>query len=177
MLETIEIPSGISIEINQEARSIKITGKLGSTTKRLNSKLLNAKLEGSKLVIETTQNKRLEKKAVLAQHALASEIKRAVKGVQEGITRRMRVVFAHFPISFEIKDGVLYAKNVFGERLPRKAKIIGDTKVEIKGQDVFVKGVDPYDVNQTVSNLFALSFLKDKDERIFQDGIYLVREE
>ncbi|MEM0074305.1 MAG: hypothetical protein QW091_01325 [Candidatus Micrarchaeaceae archaeon] len=176
MLE-IEIPKEIKIEIDAENKSIKITGRLGSTTKKLNAKLLSAKTENGKLIIETVHNKSLEKKAVLAQQALASEIRRAIKGCQEGITKHMRVIYAHFPISFEIKNNVLYAKNMFGERLPRKAKIIGDTKVEIKGQDISISGVDPYDVNQTVSNLFALSFLKQKDERVFQDGIYVVREE
>ncbi|MGC8676255.1 MAG: 50S ribosomal protein L6 [Candidatus Micrarchaeia archaeon] len=176
MAVELEIGEGTKVEL-LGGDNIKISGKLGSTTKHFNSKLLSVSVSGSKLAIDISKNKKLAKKATLAQTALASELRAAMKGVNEGVTRHMRVVFAHFPISFEIKGNVLYAKNVFGEHLPRTAKIVGDTKVEIKGQEVFVKGVDPYDVNQTAANLFALSFLKQKDERIFQDGIYHVKEE
>ena len=173
----IAIPEGVKAEMNKDKSEIRISGKLGSTSKHINNVLLNVEVSQGKIIISEPQNKKLLKKALLAQKALASEIKAAINGVQNGIEKHMRVVFAHFPISFEIKGNTLFAKNFFGEHLPRKAKIIGDTKVEIKGQDIYVKGVDPYDVNQTVANLFALSFLKQKDERVFQDGIYLVKED
>ncbi|MGC8547754.1 MAG: hypothetical protein ACP5MC_01980 [Candidatus Micrarchaeia archaeon] len=177
MTTSLEIPQGVKIEIDQSGTSIKISGKLGSTVKHANPALLSISLKENKLEIETTDNKKRQNKAKLAEQALSSEIKAAMEGVQNGITRHMRVIYSHFPISFEIKENKVFAKNFFGEHLPRVAKIIGDTKVEIKGQDVIVTGVDPYDVGQTVANLFKLSFQRNKDPRIFQDGIYLVREE
>ncbi|MGC8628844.1 MAG: hypothetical protein ACP5T4_01380 [Candidatus Micrarchaeia archaeon] len=175
-MSELELPNGVKAEVSQEGDEIKISGSLGSTRKRINTKLLEVKVQNGKLVIEKTPNQKLEKKALLAEMALTKELKEAIEGVQNGITRHMRVVYAHFPISFEIKGNLLLAKNFYGEHLPRAAKIIGDTKVEIKGQDIYVKGVDPYDVNQTVANLFKLSFQKNKDSRIFQDGIYPVKE-
>lgn len=172
----LEIPEGVKIEFPAEGE-VKISGKLGSTTKRFNTALLSISIEGNKLKLEKKENKKLAKKASLAETALASEIRSAMKGVQEGIVRRMRILYSHFPMSFEVKDGYVNIKNFFGEHLPRRAKIVGDTKVEIKGQELIVRGVDPYDVGQTVANLFKLSFLKDKDPRVFQDGIYPIKEE
>ncbi len=176
-MSEIEIPQGVEIKVNDEKNMVTVKGKLGSCTKKVNNVLLDVKVEGNKLIIEKTGNKKLEKKASLAETALTSEIKAAIEGVQNGITKHMKLVYAHFPITLEVKGNVLYAKNVFGEHYPRTAKIIGDTKVEIKGQDIYVKGVDPYDVNQTVANLFKISFQRNKDPRVFQDGIYLVRED
>ncbi len=177
MATEIQIPEGVKVEVLDNGEQVKISGKLGSTVKKVNTLLITARAENGRLVIEPVEGKEKVKRAILAETALSNEIKRAIHGVQEGITKHMKVIYSHFPMSFEIKDKEVYVKNMFGERLPRIAKIVGDTKVEIKGQDVYVSGVDPYDVGQTVANLFKLSFLKDKDSRVFQDGIYLLKEE
>ncbi len=177
MTTEIEIPEGVKVELLDNGERIKVSGKLGSTTKKVNTLLVEAKIEGNRIVIAPVEGKEKAKRAILAETALSNEIKRAIHGVQEGITKHMKVIYSHFPMNFEVKNNEVLVKNMFGERLPRVAKIVGDTKVEIKGQDVYVRGVDPYDVGQTVANLFKLSFLKDKDSRVFQDGIYLLKEE
>lgn len=83
----------------------------------------------------------------------------------------------HFPIALEVKGNTLLIKNLFGERIPREAKIVGDTKLEVKGQEIIVKGVDIYDVGQTITNIRKACKVKQKDTRIFQDGIYEAHEE
>jgi large subunit ribosomal protein L6 len=176
-MQEIKIPSGVKISISQDGREVSISGKLGSTKKMVNRTLLNLKLDSDKIVIEETKNKKLAKKSALAAQALGSELKSAADGVENGVERRMKIVYAHFPMSIEIKENALFAKNVFGEKKPRIAKIVGATKVEVKGQDILIKGVDPYDVGQTAANINRLSFVRKKDTRVFQDGIYYVEEE
>ncbi len=176
-MHEIQIPSGVKVELSQDKQELSVSGKLGSTKKKVNSRLLSVSITGGKLTIEEVKHKKLAKKAALASQALASEAQRAMAGVERGIERKMKVVFAHFPMSLEVKAGEVLAKNVFGEKKPRVAKIVGETKVEVKGQDVTVKGVDPYDVGQTAANINRLSFSRRKDSRVFQDGIYFVQEE
>jgi large subunit ribosomal protein L6 len=67
-------------------------------------------------------------------------------------------------------------KNFLGERKARMTSLVGDTKVEVKGQDVAVSGPSKEDVGQTAANLKRVMKIKDKDGRIFQDGIYEVEE-
>jgi len=110
----------------------------------------------------------------MAENALLGRLKGVFDGVDKGIERRLQVAFVHFPVSLELKGDTLFIKNLFGERAPRRAKIIGNTKLEIKGQEVKVKGVDPYEVGQTVANIEKACKILNKDTRIFQDGIYEV---
>ncbi|MCL5238901.1 MAG: 50S ribosomal protein L6 [Candidatus Marsarchaeota archaeon] len=176
-MREIAIPNGVKVELSPDKGEVSISGKLGSTKKTINPRFLSVAVSEGKLTIEETKHKKLAKKAALASQALGSEIERAIAGVEGGIERKMKVVFAHFPMSLEVKGSELHAKNMFGEKKPRVAKIVGATKVEIKGQDVTVKGVDPYDVGQTAANINRLSFARRKDSRVFQDGIYFVKEE
>ena len=176
-MQEISIPKEAKVKVSEDGSEITITGKLGSTTKQVNTSLMSAKLVADKLTLEDMANKKVAKKADLAAQALASEIKSACKGVFEGLERKMKIVYAHFPVSVEMKGKEMHVKNMFGERNARVAKIVGDTKVEVKGQDVTIKGVDPYDVGQTAANIKRLSFVRKKDTRVFQDGIYPVKEE
>ena len=64
--------------------------------------------------------------------------------------------------------------NFLGERKPRSAKIMGDSKVEIKGDTVVVSGIDKELVGQTMANIEQATKVRGFDIRVFQDGIYLV---
>lgn len=176
-MHEFELPKDVKAKVSEDGSEITITGKLGSTTKKINTQLLSVKVEGGKVVLEGAANKKLAKKADLAGNSLCSELKSAAQGVEKGLERRMKVVYAHFPMTVEVKGKEVHVKNVFGEKYPRIAKIVGDTKVEVKGQDIHIKGVDEYDVGQTAANITKLSGARRKDSRVFQDGIYAVKEE
>ena len=176
-MHEFQLPKDVKAKVSEDGSEITISGKLGSTTKTINTMLLTLKVEGERVVLEDAANKKLAKKADLAGNSLCSELKSAAEGVEKGVERRMKVVYAHFPMTVEVKGKEVLVKNIFGEKYPRVAWIIGDTKVEVKGQDVHVTGVDEYDVGQTTANITKLSGARNKDSRVFQDGIYVVREE
>lgn len=171
----IEIPQGVQAKL--DGGSITISGKLGSTAKGFNSKLTPIEVSGSRIVISEPSNKKLLRKAKLAETSLSHEIEKAFKGVESGMEVRMQIVYAHFPISLEVKGDTIYIKNIFGEKNPRLAKLVGSTKVEINGQDVTLKGVDQTDIGQTIANIRKASRVTIHDTRVFQDGLYRVREE
>lgn len=172
---TIEIPSGVEAHIHESEITIK--GKQGSTTKWFSSKFLHVKVEGQKITVEATKEKKLVRKAKLAEQAFATEVKNAVIGADKGVIKKMQIVTAHFPISLEVKGKTLFIKNIFGERIPREVNIQGDTKIEVKGTDVTVKGVDLYDVTQTIANIRKGCSSWGHDTRVFQDGLYLLKDE
>ncbi|MGC8587021.1 MAG: 50S ribosomal protein L6 [Candidatus Micrarchaeia archaeon] len=174
-MQEIEIPQGIEASIS--GSNIVLKGKAGSAKKEFNGKFVNIKIEGNKVVIASTEEKKLKRKGMMIEKALAGEIKSMIESVTNKSVKKMKVLFAHFPMSLEVSGNILYIKNIFGERVPRAAKIVGDTKVEIKGQDITVSGPDPYDVGQTVANIRKACYVKNKDTRVFQDGMYVVNEE
>jgi large subunit ribosomal protein L6 len=104
-------------------------------------------------------------------------VKSCIKGLTEGFEKTLQIVYAHFPVSFEIKGDTLLIKNFLGEKTPRKAKIIGETQVKWEKDKIIVKGIDAYDVGQTAANIKEATKIRHKDPRVFQDGIYFVREE
>jgi len=173
----IQLPKDVKAKLSEDGALITISGKLGSTSKVVNTSLLEAKLHGDKIVLEPTPNGKLAAKAALACNSLCFELKSAAEGVEKGVERKMKIIYAHFPISTEIKGKEVLVKNMFGERNPRVARIVGDTKVEVKGQDIHIKGVDEYDVGQTAANLRKISLQRKKDSRVFQDGVYHTHED
>ncbi len=174
-MEKIEIPSGTQVSVDNEFVMIK--GKLGSTKKKFNRKFTSVKVEGSSVIIEGSKIKSIQRRASTAEHAFANILGDSMKLVNEGMEEKMKIVYAHFPMSVEVKDKEISIKNIFGEKVPRKTSIVGDTKVEIKGQDVTVKGIDRYDVGQTVANIRKACAARGNDTRVFQDGIYVFVEE
>jgi len=171
----LEIPSGVSVQVKDEGIAIK--GKLGSTLKRVNQKYVTVKVQGNKITIDLIKQKDLAKRSGFAASALKTELSDSMVSVDKGIEVKMKVLFAHFPTSIEIKGKSMFLKNLFGEKVPREVRIVGDTKVEVKGQDVTVKGVDKYEVGQTIANIRKGCYARGYDTRVFQDGIYINTEE
>jgi large subunit ribosomal protein L6 len=171
----IEIPSGVEIKI--EGDRVTVRGKNGSTTKRFNRKFVDVKVSNSKVIIDTTKEKKLVKSAALVERAFSTELRNGIEGAEKGVERKLQIVNAHFPISLEVKGDRILIKNMFGERYPRTVRIYGDTKIEVKGQEVRVKGADVYDVSQTIANIRKACSALGHDTRVFQDGLYIVKEE
>src|SRR2546428_5346964 len=113
------------------------------------------------------------KKDSTVSNTVHSLVRNMVKGVTRGYTYRLKVVYAHFPISVKTKGDSVVVENFVGERSPRVSRIIGDCKVTTEGDDVVVKGVSLEDVGQTSANLELATKIKRKDQRIFLDGIYI----
>jgi large subunit ribosomal protein L6 len=171
----LDIPQGANLSLDGDF--VVISGKLGTARKKINRKLMSVSIEGGRVVIKEKGGKKLEKFAALAIQSFSSGVKSAMEGVTKGIEVKMKVVYAHFPMSIEIKGRDIVIKNIFGEKIPRVTHTVGDTKVEVKGQDVTVRGVDNYDVGQTVANMRKACAARGYDTRVFQDGIYVALEE
>lgn len=158
----ITIPDGVTIEANENQVTVKgpkgkiqkafgLKGKVTMAGKELN-------IEGEKEYINT----------------VLSLVESMIKGVTEGYKRELKIIYAHFPISIEVKGETILIKNFQGEKMPRQARLIGDTKLVVKGQSVSVTGSDKEAVGQTIANMRSATKIKDRDDRIFQDGIYIV---
>ena len=101
-----------------------------------------------------------------------SIIRNLFEGVIKGYTIKMKVVFSHFPITVKVEDKQVLIENFQGERAPRKTNIWGETKVVPKGDDVIITGHVLTDVSQTAAEIENGSRVKNKDHRVFLDGIY-----
>jgi len=161
----LQVPDGVQFSVQGRAAVAK--GKLGEVRREFRGAQVSIKLEGKSVKVSS------ENKAV--EGTVASHIRNMFHGVLNGFEKKLVIRFAHFPMSLEAKGTDLVIKNFLGEKKPRKARIIGNAKIEIKGQDVRVHGPDKEAVGQTVANIRAATRIREKDGRVFQDGIFPVR--
>jgi large subunit ribosomal protein L6 len=157
----IEIPQGVSLRI--EGQKMTAKGPQGEVHKTL-SKEAFVSVKGNQ--VEVTSNS----KALLG--TTESIISSMLKGVTAHYTKNFKLIYAHFPISIEVKGSDVTIKNFLGEKMARKTVLVGVTKLVAKGQSVTISGPDKEALGQTIANLRTAMKIKDKDSRIFQDGIY-----
>lgn len=104
-----------------------------------------------------------------------AHIRNMVHGVTEGFECNMKIVYAHFPIKASVKGDTFVIENFLGEKHPRRADIVGKTKVVVKGDQVVVSGLEIEEVGQTAANIERATKIRRLDPRIFQDGIYITK--
>ena len=164
----IEFPEGVTASLS--GRTLSVTGKLGESKKHFDKVNVNLALDGNKLSISPYSAK---KKDNVIVNTVASLVGNMIAGVSKGYTYKLKIVYAHFPISVKVKGEEILVENFVGERSPRVAKIVGDCKVTVEGDDIVVKGVSVEDVGQTSANVELATKIKRKDQRIFLDGVYI----
>lgn len=166
--EEIPIPEGIEVTINHE---VAVSGSKGDLKRTFKAKNIKISKEDDMIVLEAQFPKKRDK-AMLG--TIKSHLNNMIIGLTEGFTYKMKIVYAHFPMTVKAEKGKVTIENFLGERHPRTAKILGDTKVQIKGDEVVVSGINKEEVGQTMANIEQATKIKGRDPRVFQDGIYLV---
>ncbi len=166
--EEIPIPEGIEVTITDE---VTVTGSKGELKRNFRQKKIKIFEDNGKVILEAHFPKKRDK-AMLG--TLRSHIANMITGLTDGFTYKMKIVYAHFPMTVKVGTGKVIIENFLGERHPRTAKILGDTIVQIKGDEVIVSGTNKENVGQTMANIEQATKIKGRDPRVFQDGIYLV---
>jgi len=166
--EILEIPEGINVTMKKHM--IQFQGPLGKTFKSFRKIPVNIEINDGKLTLKA-QGTRKRDYSIL--HTARSLIRNIFEGLIEGYTIKMKVVYAHFPITVKVKEKTILIENFQGERAPRMTTIVGNTKIVPKGEDVILTGEVWTDITQTAANIELKTKVKNKDHRVFLDGIYV----
>ncbi len=169
MEKKIDIPEEIEIEVQEEGVKVKKDNEELEEKFKLNG--INIEKQENELKISKKDPKR-EDKAMIG--TIKGKIENAIKGLQEGYTYKLRVIYKHFPINLSVKGNKLKIQNFAGEQKPRYANIVGDTDVKVKGEEIIVKGKNKEHAGQTAANLEQATWIRNKDPRVFEDGIYII---
>ncbi len=165
----MEIPEGVEVQLEDDILTVRKDDV--ALSRNLAHPRVDIRLEGSTIRVTCVMPRRREKAVV---GTLASHINNMIRGVMEPFVYTMRIVYAHFPVKVTVQGGDVVIDNFLGERYPRRAKIRGDTLVDVKGDTLTLTGPSVEDVSQTAANIEQATRIKKKDPRVFQDGIYLV---
>jgi len=166
--EEVAVPKGTTADFKNSVLSIK--GPKGTVTRRFAHPKVKLTLAGGKITVVTTNATRREKSLV---GTWAAHVKNMFTGVVTPYVYLMKAVYAHFPVKLTVKGKLLIIENFLGEHHPRKAPILGESKVTVKGQELVVEGPHLEDVSQTAANIENATRVRDRDPRVFQDGIYI----
>jgi len=152
-MRSVDIPNGVEVRV--EGRIVTVRGERGALTRDFSHAPVSMHMDGGTIRVWANWPR-----------------KREVAVVMKGFTYKLKIVFSHFPISVNVKDDKVLIENFTGERSPRTAKLVGDVKVTVKGEDVIVQGINIEDVGQTVANIEQATKVRRKDPRVFLDGIF-----
>jgi len=167
----IPIPEGVNVEV--DGGVIKATGPKGELQRELVFPGISIEKKGNEVVVSTNIARRRERAMV---GTFTSHVRNVMVGVTEGFERKLRIIYSHFPIQVKVTGDIVSISNFLGERKPRKAKMLGNSNVQVSGDEVIVTGMDKEMVCQTAANIEQATRIKRFDPRVFQDGIYVVEE-
>jgi len=167
-VKAIEIPNGVDVKV--DGRVVTVKGTKGILTRDFSEAPLLIQLEDKAIKVQANWPRKKEAALV---GTVSSHIQNMITGVIKGFTYKLKIVFSHFPISVKVKENMVSIENFTGERSPRLVKILGDTKVSVKEDDVIVQGINLEDVSQTAASIEQGTKVKVKDPRVFLDGIFI----
>jgi len=167
----VEIPDNVTVEIAN--RKVKVAGPKGTLEEDLSHLPCIMEVEKGRVRVTASWPRKAE---VAKVGTAAAKIRNMIKGVMIGFTYKMKIVYAHFPVTVKVfdKERKLLIENFTGEKTPRIVRIVGDSRVRVSGDEIVIQGINLEDVSQTAANIEQATKIKDKDQRVFLDGIYIL---
>lgn len=166
--EQIEIPSGILCESSDHT----IKCKLGETevSRKIEAPCLLISVKDNQLNLECPFGNKNDFKKIKSGIA---HIKNMFLGLQTPFVYKLEYCNVHFPMTLKLEGSKVVISNFLGEKTPRFAEILPGVKVDIKGQKITVTASDKEAAGQTAANLEKATKIRNRDRRVFQDGIFL----
>jgi large subunit ribosomal protein L6 len=167
----INVPQGVTASLSGATLTVK--GQKGQVSREFRFPGIKLNVNDAKVVVESSK---LDKQSKAIVGTYASHITNMMMGITEGYEYDMKIVYAHFPIQVKVEGkNKVSIGNFLGERKPRYASIMGETKVNVAGDKVTVTGNNKEHVGQTAANIEQACKIRNRDPRVFQDGVYITK--
>ncbi|HJJ47400.1 MAG TPA: 50S ribosomal protein L6 [Methanocorpusculum sp.] len=162
------IPAGVTVSFDGD--NVTVKGKKGELTRRMFHPAIKLSVEDGHFVAQTESVRRSVKALVGTYTAL---VKVMGHGVSEGYEYHMKIVYNHFPIQVKVNPTEVVIGNFLGEKQARIAKIVEGVKVKLQGDELILTGINRETIGNTAANIEQACKVRNRDPRVFQDGIYL----
>jgi large subunit ribosomal protein L6 len=166
---TAEIPEGVTV--SRDGTRVVVTGPKGTLTRDMRFPAITITIADGVVTVATGVTR---KRVVAMVGTLASHIRNMCRGVSEGYEYRMKVVFSHFPIQLKLQGSTLVIDNFLGEKQSRLARIEPGVTAQVGNDAVTLSGIDKEKVGNSAANIEHATRIRNRDPRVFQDGIYIV---
>ncbi len=164
----VEIPEGVEFKI--EGRIMTAKGPKGENKKELSNPKIEVTVEEKKVTLSAKNATKREKTNI---GTFESHITNLMRGVKERFVYRLKICSGHFPMNVTCTKEEFSVKNFLGEKIPRVLKLKPGVDVKLEGEQVTVESTNKEFAGQTAAEIERLTKVKNKDRRVFQDGIYI----
>lgn len=170
---TIKVPEGCSMRL--DGKVFTFEGARGSVVEDCTRYPLTFDIYQDDIRMRLWHGKRKEAALILTVESL---LKNAIKAATVGFAYTLKAVYNHFSINLEIReDGkVLLVKNFLGEKNIREFRMRGVARVRLdERKDTFViEGPSLKDVSQSAGTISNDCKPKNRDSRVFLDGLFVI---
>ena len=167
--QEIEIPEGVEAKI--EGNKLTVKGPEGENSREFNLGKVNFEEKEKKIILSYEKSTKKEKKII---NTLAAHVKNLLKGVQEKFEYTLKICSSHFPMTVKIEGDKAIIKNFLGEKIDREAKIPDGADIDVKKEIITITSTNKEIAGQAAANFEIATKIRNKDIRIFQDGIYII---
>jgi large subunit ribosomal protein L6 len=164
------IPDGVKAQL--DGMQLKVTGPKGQLSRNMRFPQVTVTCENNEVTI-ATESKRKEITSMVG--TLEAHTKNMCRGVSEGFEYRVKVVYSHFPIQLKVQGTKLEIANFLGEKKARSARIEIGVTAKVANDEVVLTGIDRELVGNSAANIEHACHIRNRDPRVFQDGIYMVQ--
>jgi len=169
LLQEIEIPEGVEVEINGIDVSVK--GKEGENKRSFKKGKIVLEKKDNKVQIGYKKSTRNEKKMI---NTMKAHIINMIKGVQNKFEYKLKICFIHFPITVKIEGKNVVIKNFLGEKIDRKTTLPDGVDVQIDKEFITVLSTDKEKAGEAAATFEKITKIRNRDRRVFQDGIFII---
>ena len=169
LYQEIKIPEGVQITIEGNLFSIK--GPEGENKREFKIGKLNIENKGDILKIGNDKSTKSEKKLM---NSIRAHVKNMIKGVQEKFEYKLKICSSHFPMTVKVEGNQALIKNFLGEKVDRHSVILPGVNVKVEKEIITITSVEKELAGQTAANFETATKIRNRDRRIFQDGIYII---
>ncbi|HOT95083.1 MAG TPA: 50S ribosomal protein L6 [Methanoregulaceae archaeon] len=166
---TVQVPAGVTVSL--VGTRLSVTGPKGTLERDVRFPGISFAIEDGQVTISTEATR---KRVVAMVGTYASHVRNMCRGVTEGFEYRMKVVFSHFPIQLKLQGTTLVIDNFLGEKQSRYARIEPGVTAVVGNDAVTLSGIDKEKVGNSAANIEHATRIRNRDPRVFQDGIYIV---
>jgi len=167
--EIINLPEGVSCSLSN---GLLICKKGAVELSRfVNVPSIHLLLNDGSIILETEYGNKKQLNVIMS---LTAHIRNLFSGLEKRYVYKMQACNVHFPMTLKVESDRLAINNFLGEKKPRYADILPNVEVEVKGQNISVYSHDKESAGQTAANIEKATKVRNRDRRVFQDGIYIV---
>src|SRR5256712_12673245 len=133
----VAVPDGVQVQI--EGGHVVVKGPRHALRRTLSHPRIRMQVDGKQVKIRSEYPRRKDGALV---GTFAAHLRNMIVGVTDGFTYEMKIVYSHFPVKATVKESGVIIENFLREKILRRANILGETKVEVKGDQDLLTGSD-----------------------------------